>query len=152
MSVLRISKALRTGNPLTGRYESRSTIPMTYKSREKELATDRIYNHSPRGREVARRYSQSAKGKKVTRLKRIRRAMVNRQIIAAAKNVPCADCGNIFPPRRMHFHHLRDKTFNIGGRLHYTAEKIKAEIAKCIVLCISCHARRHKLAALGTQA
>lgn len=66
----------------------------------------------------------------------------NRAIINAAKNVPCALCGNRFPSVCMDFHH-RDrsaKSFGIGARaMSYGPKKIIAEIAKCDVYCANCH-------------
>lgn len=42
-------------------------------------------------------------------------------------------------------HHLRDKLFGLGGGKHsgHTLDEIKAEIAKCAVLCSNCHRKLH---------
>lgn len=64
------------------------------------------------------------------------------------KGVVCADCG-FSDWRVMHYHH-RDPTvkrFTIKQALtspaSYTALDILAELAKCDVLCPTCHALRH---------
>jgi hypothetical protein len=75
-------------------------------------------------------------------------------VIRAAKERPCAECGAQLPPQAMHFHHVRDKKrFTIAlwkkkfplkpGESKMDA--LKAEIAKCNVLCPTCHYRIHTL-------
>lgn len=72
-----------------------------------------------------------------------------RAIINEAKRGPCADCGQSYPPWAMHFHHLRDKVFTIGDVAHTTCSetRLRAEIAKCVVLCGGCHPKRHAVTA-----
>jgi hypothetical protein len=43
------------------------------------------------------------------------------------------------------FHHVKEKSFNIGEAAHkgYTLDKVKAEIEKCVVLCSNCHRKLH---------
>jgi hypothetical protein len=57
------------------------------------------------------------------------------------ESTPCADCKNLFPFFVMDFDHLKDKLKDIselvGGG--YGLEKIKAEIAKCEIVCANCH-------------
>lgn len=69
----------------------------------------------------------------------------NRAIVLAAKKVPCADCGRCYSPVVMDFDHVRGtKRFNIGrngGRGSIT--RLKAELAKCEVVCANCHRERH---------
>lgn len=45
----------------------------------------------------------------------------------------------------LHFHHIRDKKFNISKARNYTKtkEEIINEISKCIVVCANCHSRYH---------
>lgn len=65
-----------------------------------------------------------------------------RAVVVAAKDVPCTDCGRRFPSCAMDFDHVRGKKkFNIGAfRGHgYSVETVKAEIAKCEVVCACCH-------------
>jgi hypothetical protein len=59
------------------------------------------------------------------------------------KSVPCADCGQTYPPYVMDFDHCRGvKLFNISqigvGRMKGRAI-IEAELAKCDVVCSNCH-------------
>lgn len=54
---------------------------------------------------------------------------------------PCLDCGGVFHPVAMSFHH-RDpatKSFSIGAKVTRSKEKILAEIEKCDLLCANCH-------------
>jgi len=56
------------------------------------------------------------------------------------KNKPCADCGQMYPPCVMEFHHVRGKkSFSIGSRISANRERVMAEIAKCVLLCSNCH-------------
>lgn len=68
-----------------------------------------------------------------------------RAYLRALKENPCADCGQTFPHWVMDFHHLRDKEVMIsrlasGG---YPMRRVKAEVAKCVLLCSNCHRIRH---------
>lgn len=70
--------------------------------------------------------------------RRKRRALLDR-----AKQVPCADCGGMFPPYVMDFDH-RDpstKEFNVGSYMVSIA-RLTREIAKCDVVCANCHRER----------
>jgi hypothetical protein len=63
-------------------------------------------------------------------------------LLAYFKAHPCRDCGET-DPVVLEFDHLRDKRFNIGGRLaYYNWDRILEEIAKCDVVCANCHRRR----------
>jgi hypothetical protein len=68
-----------------------------------------------------------------------------REYIAQVKaDAVCADCGGKFPPACMHFDHVPErgpKLFNLGNG-DYSVESIKAEIAKCDIVCANCHAVR----------
>jgi len=58
---------------------------------------------------------------------------------------PCMDCGVQYPHYVMDFDHRPDeiKLFNIGITYrHATVEDIKAEIAKCDLVCSNCHRER----------
>lgn len=61
-------------------------------------------------------------------------------------NLRCSDCGEAHPAT-LHFHHKdpRDKEFNIADfvRSGKSIEALEREMAKCIVLCANCHAKRH---------
>ena len=62
--------------------------------------------------------------------------------LRSLRNVPCADCGGVFPPYVMDFDH-RDptqKSFEItrvAGRVN--RQKLLEEIAKCDIVCSNCH-------------
>lgn len=66
-----------------------------------------------------------------------------KQIVIDAKNRPCKDCGHEYPPHVMDFDHLRDKDFTIGlKKLKIKESVLRAEIAKCDVVCANCHRQR----------
>jgi hypothetical protein len=75
---------------------------------------------------------------------RRRRHASNRAIVAAAKDVPCADCGQRFRTVEMDFDHVRgEKSANVAHLLwNATPERVEAEIAKCDVVCAVCHRLR----------
>lgn len=67
------------------------------------------------------------------------------EFVKQAKSVPCKDCGVSYPYYVMDFDHRNssEKKFSLSkynqiGNL----EKIKAEIAKCDVVCANCHRER----------
>lgn len=71
---------------------------------------------------------------------------VLRKLVVEAKDVPCADCGQQYPPWVMQFDHrpgtkkLGDVASMVG--LAVSVEKLEAEIKKCDVTCANCHADR----------
>jgi len=67
-----------------------------------------------------------------------------RAIIAEAKSRPCADCDGRFPTYVMDFDHVRgDKEFTVSKAVQrayaLTLSRVRAEIAKCDVVCANCH-------------
>jgi len=68
------------------------------------------------------------------------------QVVYAAKAKPCMDCGIQYAPWVMQFDHREPllKSFNISAyrSLRYSVDEVKAEIAKCDVVCANCHAER----------
>jgi hypothetical protein len=67
----------------------------------------------------------------------------NRDILRAAKAKPCADCGRSYPHYVMDLDHRRGKKVRACSRMHQTgARMLKAEIAKCDVVCANCHRER----------
>lgn len=57
----------------------------------------------------------------------------------------CRDCGGIFHPASMEFHHedpaVKEKS--PGNLMQSTWDKLVVELDKCVLLCANCHRRRH---------
>lgn len=67
-----------------------------------------------------------------------------REFLRVAKSFPCRDCGDSHPPEVMHFHHaFGTKRFTVSKIHQYGLKSIRAEIAKCTLLCANCHTKRH---------
>jgi hypothetical protein len=61
-------------------------------------------------------------------------------LVNKAKNVPCADCGRKFPPVAMDFDHITgEKIAEISRLMKANIDKLRAEMAKCEVVCACCH-------------
>jgi hypothetical protein len=69
----------------------------------------------------------------------------SREYIAELKaNAVCADCGGKFDPCVYHFDHVPErgpKLFNVAN-CDVSIERLRAEIAKCDIVCGNCHAVR----------
>ncbi len=69
-----------------------------------------------------------------------------RSILHEAKNVPCTDCGVQYPYYVMQFDHLPEyeKLYVLSEavRRNLSEAVVRAEIAKCDVVCANCHAER----------
>lgn len=91
---------------------------------------------------------------KLARARNTRYRRERREFLHKLKNKPCADCGNVFPPYVMDFHHVEPETkeASVATLIHAnvaTTERITAEVAKCILLCANCHRiRTHSSACL----
>lgn len=94
-----------------------------------------------------RAYYQDADSPERARVLRSNAAamLARRGMIAELKSVPCADCGQTYPPYVMDFDHLGDKLGDIANNLkRWSNKKLLAEVAKCEVVCSNCHrARTH---------
>jgi hypothetical protein len=68
----------------------------------------------------------------------------NREIIIAAKSKPCVDCRRVYHYSQMDFDHLPgfEKKFDLWSFSVRKPETIRAEIAKCDVVCSNCHRLR----------
>lgn len=91
----------------------------------------------------AKRYSDTEMVEKRKRLKQDI-ALRNRKFIYDYLSThPCVSCGES-DPIVLEFDHIDmlDKSFNISDSTDHSIASIKAEIAKCRVLCANCHRRR----------
>jgi hypothetical protein len=81
--------------------------------------------------------------KEAWRRKRMRYESKIRDLILSAKDRPYADCGGRWPPIVMEFDHLpgTEKRANLGdGKARkFGWRTLQAEIAKCEVVCPTCH-------------
>jgi hypothetical protein len=66
------------------------------------------------------------------------------EIMRAAKDKPCADCGVHYPYYVMDFDHREgeDKLANVTRLRYMSEDTLRAEIAKCDVVCANCHRER----------
>jgi hypothetical protein len=77
-----------------------------------------------------------------TRRVRIRQA-ATRDYLRELRSVPCQDCGGVFEPHQLDFDH-RDpsaKSFRLtsGSAMLASPARLRAEVAKCDVVCANCH-------------
>ena len=75
---------------------------------------------------------------------RKRRRKIARQIVEEhLATHPCADCGET-DRRVLEFDHLDEKRGNVAALMQegFGAKTLRAEIAKCDVVCVNCHRRR----------
>jgi transposase len=71
-----------------------------------------------------------------------RRRKVKEMLVAEAGG-RCAICGYARHPAALHFHHVdpATKSFGLGVRgITRSIERLRAEAAKCVLLCANCHA------------
>lgn len=72
-----------------------------------------------------------------------------RELIKAAKDKPCADCGLRYPTIVMDLDHLNPSTkkFELADaiRTYRSLDSVKVEIEKCEVVCSNCHRVRTQL-------
>ncbi len=86
---------------------------------------------------------QTVAGKKYMKYRRRQARIRNQTFIREAKNRPCADCGIAYMYEVMDFDHVNGKkTKNVSLMLGTTVKQLKAEIAKCDVVCANCHRER----------
>ena len=71
------------------------------------------------------------------------------------RSVPCMDCGGVFPAVVMDFDHVPErgeKLFGLGGSdVGRTMAELRAETAKCDVVCANCHRLRTVARARGND-
>jgi len=64
----------------------------------------------------------------------------NAFIHSLKEGIPCMDCTNQYPPYVMEYDHVRgEKRFGIGKMANHKRERVLEEIAKCELVCCSCH-------------
>lgn len=98
--------------------------------------------HPEKHREYQRAYYQRTKAEHYVR-SRARYLKLRDHIRQVKEQTPCADCKVQYPPCVMDFDHLRDKSFNVSNvRGWASLETLKAEIAKCELVCANCHRLR----------
>jgi hypothetical protein len=90
--------------------------------------------------ELKKKYRENDEANRIERKKALRK-------IADEAKGPCVDCGRVYHPCAMDFHHIdsEDKDMEISKMIGMGAsqERLRAEIAKCEVLCAICHRIRH---------
>lgn len=95
------------------------------------------------------RYVADARKRNLAQVERLRAVM------QAEKDCPCADCGGKYPYWVMQFDHVRGSKVREVSNLVTRAVSVRAlraEIAKCEVVCANCHANRTHLRRLGILA
>lgn len=116
--------------------------------RNQQLTVDELARHRAANAASAARRRERVPEAVAAEKRRKRESNLN--IIRAAKSRPCADCDVQYPYYVMQFDHRdpREKKFNIGQVGPTTGEaRLRAEIAKCDVVCANCHAERTHQAA-----
>jgi 5-methylcytosine-specific restriction endonuclease McrA len=93
-------------------------------------------------REMSRAHYRKSRSAYIERNRRAHQGI--RSIILAAKDKPCADCGNQFEYWNMEFDHRNpaDKRVGLGDVRRMGRLEVIAEIEKCDVVCVRCHRNR----------
>ncbi len=78
------------------------------------------------------------------RVRSLKYKKINKDIVyRLKKNKPCNECGKIYDPVQIDFHHLnpKEKLFNISDltQIKVSPKKLIKEIEKCVPLCANCH-------------
>ena len=107
----------------------------TDKNKELIASKVKIYKakNKEKVREWARKWNLTVKNRR-------------KEAVLALKNSmggKCSRCPYKEEVRILHFHHLRDKKFNIGAYKRYSLDALIEEAKKCILLCPNCHALEH---------
>ena len=85
-----------------------------------------------------------AANKETVAAKKDRKRRRLRELVRAAKDRPCADCGVRYPFYVMDLDHLGDdKDMIVSKLVNFGAtQRVLDEIAKCEVVCANCHRQR----------
>lgn len=66
-----------------------------------------------------------------------------RAFMEVVKSYPCLDCGVSYPAACMDFDHVRgDKDRHLSQMTMGNFDRLRAEIAKCELICANCHRLR----------
>lgn len=113
----------------------------------------RQYMENPENRkrinENSKRYRQKQKPESKARRNKLRREWAQREKLKAIayKGGKCVCCGYSGCAAAMDFHHKdpnQKEGYKTGAlRSHWTFERNKAEIDKCILVCVRCHREIH---------
>jgi hypothetical protein len=105
------------------------------------------YKDLAKRKEVQARYATKPEVKFRKHLRRQRQIAVVREWLQAyKKTLRCSLCPETHPAC-LDFHHL-DAATKVGrvsnyASFNFSIDRIKAEIAKCVVLCANCHRKHH---------
>lgn len=96
---------------------------------------------------------EDAKNELTNRIKRIQKTLsqrrirtINQIIIIKELGGSCARCGLTYPPPVYDFHHVNPskKSFRLDKSMFsLKLERLRAEAAKCVLLCSNCHRMVH---------
>ena len=105
------------------------------------------YKDPEQAREYKRRHYEKNKESYAAQAAdgRARSRSALRDLMAAARDVPCADCGGRWPHYVMQFDHIgsdKEFTVSLAVRRALSVARVQAEIDKCEVVCANCHALR----------
>lgn len=72
---------------------------------------------------------------------KVKRLRGQEYVRSAKTDIPCMDCGIIYPPYVMDFDHRDPSTKfkDVGRMTNYSLETIQKEIDKCDIVCANCH-------------
>lgn len=98
-----------------------------------------------RARESSRRWMKGRRTDPAFKALEEARRRQNRERLRALKDRPCDRCGAEAEARNMHFHHVDPamKAAAVSDLVDCSSDVLKAEIAKCELLCAPCHRREH---------
>lgn len=91
---------------------------------------------------VKKRYAASAAGKAAQQRRQVRADARYAERVRPFLEAGCVDCGS---HENLHFHHVDPSTkrYAISVMVTHSDEAITAELAKCVVVCLPCHVKRH---------
>ncbi len=111
------------------------------------MTPEQLVAHKAYERESQRRQAQLPEYRERKYAEKARRMVGRRAEYVALKDRPCTDCGGSFPVECMDFDHLRDKVREVSAlvRADVSMDRLRAEAAKCELVCANCHRIRTKM-------